>query len=37
MNSPLFGRSGTEKVTSRMTVMLPNRLVTWRKSTTFAY
>ena len=35
MNSPLSGRSGTEKVTSRMIVRLPNRLVTPRKSTTF--
>src|SRR5689334_3515895 len=36
MNSPLSGRSGTEKVTSRMTVSSPKRLVTLRKSTTFA-
>src|SRR2546428_3779135 len=35
MNSPLFGRSGTENVTSRMTVRVPNRFVTPRKSTTF--
>src|SRR5438034_3072570 len=35
MNSPLFGRSGTENVTSRMTVRPPNRFVTLRKSTTF--
>ena len=28
MNSPLSGRSGTEKVTSRMTVRSPNRFVT---------
>src|SRR5438876_9866193 len=37
MNSPLSGRSGTENVTSRMTVTFPKRLVTFRKSTTFAY
>src|SRR5438034_6419985 len=37
MNSPLSGRSGTENVTSRMTVSVPNRFVTPRKSTTFAY
>src|SRR5438093_5020980 len=35
MNSPLSGRSATENVTSRITVMSPNRLVTLRKSTTF--
>src|SRR6478735_9341056 len=35
MNSPRPGRSGTEKVTSRITVTLPNRLVTRSKSTTF--
>src|SRR6266581_2728765 len=34
MNSPLSGRSGTEKVTSRITVTSPNRFVTFRKSTT---
>ena len=31
MNSPLSGRSGTEKVTSRMTVRSPNRFVTLSK------
>src|SRR3954453_394387 len=35
MNSPLAGRSGTQKVTSRITVTLPNRLVTRSNSTTF--
>src|SRR4029077_5348477 len=35
MNSPLPGRSGTENVTSRMTVTSPNRFVTRWKSTTF--
>src|SRR5216684_8548585 len=34
MNSPLFGTSSTENVTSRMTVNPPNRFVTARKSTT---
>ena len=34
MNSPLFGRSGTVKVTLRMTVRSPNLLVTLRNSTT---
>src|SRR5688572_1643530 len=35
MNSPLPGRSGTENVTSRITVKRPNRFVTFWKSTTF--
>src|SRR5919202_4482295 len=34
MNSPLPGRSATENVTSRMTVRVPNRFVTFLKSTT---
>ena len=34
-NSPLSGRSGTENVTSLMTVSAPNRFVTWLKSTMF--
>src|SRR5438874_2645743 len=34
MNSPFPGRSGTEKVTSRMIVTFPNCLVTPRNSTT---
>src|SRR5258706_6190441 len=34
MNSPLFGRSGTENVTSRITVRSPKRFVTPWKSTT---
>src|SRR5882672_3116792 len=34
MNSPLCGRSGTEKVTSRTTVRLPKRFVTFLNSTT---
>src|SRR5436189_2876576 len=33
-NSPLSGKSGTENVTSLMTVTVPNRFVTWAKSTT---
>src|ERR1051325_320244 len=34
MNSPLLGRSGTANVTSRMTVWLPKRFVTFLNSTT---
>src|SRR3954469_14134090 len=34
-NSPLSATSGTEKVTSRITVTLPKRFVTPLKSTTF--
>src|SRR4051794_5613229 len=36
MNSPLSGMLGTQKVTSRITTRLPNRLVTLRNSTTFS-